>query len=282
MATTRISGKTELLGADIQDNDVMLIEHDLSGDDADKKIKFSTLKTAITSDIKDGQIIDSFADVETALSSKVSKSETAGLLKNDGTVDTNTYATTSQLPDVSAKADLTDLAPSFSTSTAYAVGDYVVYNSDVYRCKTAHSAGAWNSSHFTKVAVATEINSRPTFDTTVWKRLTGTDGNGIFELNINTTVKLADSNIWYLHTFTIPNGQFDWFDPDSEHLDILVQSLYATIGTTDEVYPIDIHILNMEEVNELRFKVRCDNSSFCTNTNKNTRIHFIASFAKHD
>lgn len=39
------------------------------------------------------------------LADKVSKSNTAGLLKNDGTVDTNTYATTSQLPDITGKAD---------------------------------------------------------------------------------------------------------------------------------------------------------------------------------
>ena len=35
----------------------------------------------------------------------VQKSQTAGLLKNDGTVDTNTYATTSQIPSVTGKAD---------------------------------------------------------------------------------------------------------------------------------------------------------------------------------
>ena len=35
----------------------------------------------------------------------VATSSTAGLLKNDGTVDTNTYATTSQIPSVTGKAD---------------------------------------------------------------------------------------------------------------------------------------------------------------------------------
>lgn len=50
-------------------------------------------KTAI-GNIKDGQSIDSFADVESALSGKVSTSQIAGLLKNDGSVDTNTYIKT--------------------------------------------------------------------------------------------------------------------------------------------------------------------------------------------
>lgn len=39
------------------------------------------------------------------VSNYVQKSLTAGLLKNDGTVDTNTYATTSQIPSVTGKAD---------------------------------------------------------------------------------------------------------------------------------------------------------------------------------
>ena len=40
----------------------------------------------------------------------------------------------------------------FSTSTAYAAGNYVYYNSCLYRCTTAHSAGAWDDSHFALAA----------------------------------------------------------------------------------------------------------------------------------
>lgn len=47
--------------------------------------------------IKDGTAIDSFGDVETALADKVSKSNTTGLLKNDGTVDINAYAKQSEM-----------------------------------------------------------------------------------------------------------------------------------------------------------------------------------------
>ena len=55
------------------------------------------------------------------------------------------------------KADLLDLAPAFSTSTSYAVGDYVTYNGNLYRCTVAHSAGAWNNSDFTLVTVGSEL-----------------------------------------------------------------------------------------------------------------------------
>lgn len=50
--------------------------------------------------IKDGSTIDSFGDVESALSDKISKSSTAGLVKNDGTIDTTSYVS-----DISGKAD---------------------------------------------------------------------------------------------------------------------------------------------------------------------------------
>lgn len=45
-------------------------------------------------------------------------------------------------------SDESIVAPEFSSSASYAVGDYVTYNGALYRCTTAHS-GAWNASHFT-------------------------------------------------------------------------------------------------------------------------------------
>ena len=83
----------------------------------------------------------------------IQKSNTAGLVKNDGSIDTNTYATTASIAN---KADLTDLAPAFSSSTSYVAGQYVTYNGDFYRC-TANHNGAWNSNHFTQVTVGSEL-----------------------------------------------------------------------------------------------------------------------------
>jgi hypothetical protein len=39
------------------------------------------------------------------MSDYIQKSNTSGLVKNDGSIDTNTYATTSQIPDITGKAD---------------------------------------------------------------------------------------------------------------------------------------------------------------------------------
>lgn len=50
------------------------------------------------------------------------------------------------------------LAPTYSTSATYAVGDYVYYNGNLYRCTTAiTTAEAWTSIHWALVAVGPEL-----------------------------------------------------------------------------------------------------------------------------
>lgn len=49
------------------------------------------------------------------------------------------------------------VADDFSTSNAYAVGDYVIYSGSLYRFTTAHAAGAWNASHATAVQLAEDV-----------------------------------------------------------------------------------------------------------------------------
>lgn len=71
--------------------------------------------------------------------------------------------------DISGKADLTDLAPVFSTSINYTSGQYVTYDGDMYRFIATHSAGAWNSNHVEKITVARDLIGKQnnlSFDTT--------------------------------------------------------------------------------------------------------------------
>ena len=49
------------------------------------------------------------------------------------------------------------LAPTFSNSTAYTVGQYVTYDGGMYRFIANHAAGAWSSSDVTSVVVGNEI-----------------------------------------------------------------------------------------------------------------------------
>ena len=50
----------------------------------------------------------------------------------------------------------TSLAPAFSASTAYAIGDYVTYNGKLYRFTTAHAAGTWDSAHVAQTNLGAE------------------------------------------------------------------------------------------------------------------------------
>ena len=59
-------------------------------------------------------------------------------------------ADTNQTNILSAESMVCDNA--FSTSTAYAEGDIVTYDHKLYKFKTAHSAGAWNSSHVDQIS----------------------------------------------------------------------------------------------------------------------------------
>ena len=54
-------------------------------------------------------------------------------------------------PSIIAAAE--NIASAFSASRAYAVGEKVAYQGNVYRFTTAHPAGAWNASHVTRVNV---------------------------------------------------------------------------------------------------------------------------------
>jgi lysophospholipase L1-like esterase len=62
----------------------------------------------------------------------------------------------------SIPADYSDLlaaiAPTFSTSTAYASGSYVWYSGHLYRFTAAHSAGAWVGTDATQVALADDVS----------------------------------------------------------------------------------------------------------------------------
>lgn len=61
---------------------------------------------------------------------------------------------------VNAKADKDIIAGEFSASTAYAIGDYVVYEGDLYRFTAAHSAGAWSGSDAVMITVSAELKTK--------------------------------------------------------------------------------------------------------------------------
>ena len=54
-----------------------------------------------------------------------------------------------------------NFAGTYSTSSAYAVGAYCIYQGNLYRCKTAIGSGgeAWTSGHWDQVSVGTELTT---------------------------------------------------------------------------------------------------------------------------
>lgn len=60
--------------------------------------------------------------------------------------------------ELADKAVEQNIAPAYSTSSTYAVGDYVLYNNALYRCTTAiATAEAWTAAHWTAVNVGSEL-----------------------------------------------------------------------------------------------------------------------------
>lgn len=74
----------------------------------------------------------------------------------DATTNTATFGIPKGA-DGSLASDI--LAPTYSSSSTYAVGDYVYYNGDLYICNTEIStAEAWTAGHWTQVTVSGELS----------------------------------------------------------------------------------------------------------------------------
>ena len=90
----------------------------------------------------------------------------------------------------------------FSTSTAYAVGDYVTYNNSLYVFTSAHSAGNWNSSEVSEVSVVDLISS-------------GSGADSIASKEIYVTKPINQPDTWETKTWsglTSFYGQAIWSD----------------------------------------------------------------------
>ena len=107
-----------------------------------------------TSEIAESLVAQIEADVADDLEAAQQAASDASDYK-DAASDSASAASTSATN--AANAVKNSVAPAFSTSTAYAIGDYVVYENQLYRFTSAHSAGAWNSSHVTATTVSEDL-----------------------------------------------------------------------------------------------------------------------------
>lgn len=107
-----------------------------------------------------------------------------------------------------------NFAPTFSATTAYAIGDYVLYNGTLYKFKATHSAGAWNASHVDAVKVTSQLGESKVVareadvtDSTLIK-LTEDDDPEV--INVVTEDQLREFNYDDLghDTFTITGSEY--------------------------------------------------------------------------
>ena len=110
------------------------------------------------------------------------------------------------------KANSESFANPFSSETNYSVGDYVVYNDSFYRCTTAHSAGEWNSNHFTLTNVST--------------------GFGVINNNIATeTLALLNTVLDANGGIIAPTARFLRFNPSNKKALIIKSGTMIKVGT---------------------------------------------------
>lgn len=156
------------------------------------------------------------------LSNYIQKSATSGLMKNDGSVDTNSYATTSQIPDISGKADKVTSAVDGNfagldangnlTDSGHKHSDYLTQHQDISgkadkiaissvettnTAVSAHAVGSYfinASGQFVKATSAIAIG-----DTIIVKP---TVGYNCEETTIADVLKSANDNIGNLSSLT--------------------------------------------------------------------------------
>lgn len=110
------------------------------------------------------------------------------------------------------KANSESFANPFNSETNYSVGDYVVYNDSFYRCTTAHSAGEWNSNHFTLTNVST--------------------GFGVINNNIATeTLALLNTVLDANGGIIAPTARFLRFNPSNKKALIIKSGTMIKVGT---------------------------------------------------
>ena len=119
----------------------------------------SATSAAADSASASGSATSAESSAQSALSSK-NAAQAAQAAAETAKTAAETAKTAAQTAAATAAAAYgTDLlADDYSTSGTYAVGDYVIYSGDLYRCTTAiTTAEAWTAAHWTLVQVGTEL-----------------------------------------------------------------------------------------------------------------------------
>ena len=91
-------------------------------------------------------------------------------------------------------ADLSVIAPAFSAETAYTAGEYVTYESKLYKFTTDHAAGAWDVSDVTEVTVTDDLEKTYKIDNATESAIVDADYIPFLDSSASTPRKSTWSN----------------------------------------------------------------------------------------
>ena len=135
------------------------------------------------------------------------------------------------------------IASVYDSTKTYDVGDYVIYNNDLYRCITAiTTAEAWTAAHWVTVALADDVEN---INGNLWQAQTRyiacesgsfQDANGAVKTaNIKRLRNIRPVSITDYESITIPDGYGAWIfrlDKNGNHISAVGSWLTGTVDLT--------------------------------------------------
>ena len=122
-------------------------------------VRARVAKTTSDTVVDPGDSLPSVAELEALIAEAASTVTSLG--PRVEAVESTTSTHTTQIATLSGQIGLINdnLAPTFSTSNAYAAGSYVLKDMVLYRFKVDHAAGAWNASEVEAVSLGGDLSA---------------------------------------------------------------------------------------------------------------------------
>lgn len=167
----------------------------------------------------------------------IAKTGTAGLV--DTYTITYTDATTSTFTvtnGANGQITATSFAEEFSSSKAYAAGDYVVYSGQLYQFTAAHAAGAWAGTDATAVQIADQVSELKSAFDEIW-----ITGKNLFNKD------------------DVVDGKYI-----SKNTGLEVALATSTASNFIEIEPSTTYIISCSVLNQIRYAVYNANKEYIT------------------
>ena len=132
------------------------------------------------------------------------------------------------LKDEKARADI---APEFSKSVSYAVGDYVLREGHLYKFTSAHSVGNWSASDVTQVAVGGELSSLGETDKSIESSIGSIESSIAIVANGDAHIAIASGQYVYVKNHsTLAEGLYTANSAIGADVALTVSNLTAVSG----------------------------------------------------